>query len=139
MPLHPGLVHYPIALLVQSTVFQALFLIYRHDWLSKAALITWGSALLGAIAAAITGTAQEESIQIIGGVAEILARHEQLANLTIFVSLAGLLYSFVGFMRNNLNPWITFTILLVLSGSVLITGHLGGQLVFLHGTGVTPQ
>jgi len=139
MPLHPGLVHYPIALLVQSTVFQALYLIFKQTWLTKAALITWAIALAGAVAAALTGTAQVEAVLSLGSVDELLALHERLANLTIFVSLAGLLYSFIGFQRNRPNPWITFAILLLLSGMVVATGHLGGQLVFLHGTGITPQ
>ena len=139
MPLHPGLVHYPIALFVQSTIFQALYLIFKQDWLTKAALITWFMALVGAAAAALAGTAQAEAVLLLGSVDELLELHEQLANLTIFISLGGLLYSFVGFQRNRLNPWITFLILLLISIMVLITGHYGGQLVFLHGTGITPQ
>jgi uncharacterized membrane protein len=139
MPLHPGLVHYPIALIVQSMVFQALYLIFKQTWLTKAALITWAIALAGAIAAAITGTTQAEAVLLLGSVDELLALHERLANLTIFISLGGLLYSFIGFQRNRLNPWITFAFLLLLSGMVLVTGHFGGQLVYLHGTGITPQ
>ena len=139
MPLHPWLVHYPIALLVQSTIFQALYLVFKQAWMGKAALITWAVATVGAVAAALTGTSQAEAVLLLGSIDDLIARHEQLANLTIFVSLGGLLYSFIGFQRNRLNPWIPFIILLLVSGMVLVTGHYGGQLVYLHGTGITPR
>lgn len=139
MPFHPALVHYPIALLVQSTIFQGLYLIIRQNWLIKASLISWLLALIGAIIAALTGTAQVEAVLALGTVEELLALHERSANLTIFVSLAGLLYAFVSFKHNKLNPWVHFAILLLLSALVLVTGHYGGRLVFLHGAGITPQ
>ncbi len=139
MPLHPVLVHYPIALPVQSTIFQALYLIFKHTRLSKAALITWTTALVGAVAAALTATAQEKTVLLLDGLNDLLAVHERMANLTIFGSLAGLFYALASFRRNNLNPWIFFAILLPLSGIVIGTGHYGGQLVYLHSAGITVQ
>ena len=57
MPLHPIIVHFPIALVMMAVVFQLLVVFLKRRYLVNSAWITLGLAALTAIAAALTGTA----------------------------------------------------------------------------------
>ena len=63
-PIHPMLVHFPIALLSASVLFDTLSLRWRPDELRTAALYTLGLGLMGAAVSILSGSMAEEAVEL---------------------------------------------------------------------------
>ncbi|MEE9464017.1 MAG: DUF2231 domain-containing protein [Candidatus Neomarinimicrobiota bacterium] len=136
MPLHPGLVHYPIALTVLAAAFQLLALVTRRDSHTLAALLCLCGAGIGGILAALTGTGQEQLVAELPGIQTALEQHEMLGNLAAWLLAGGSLAAVYLFLKGRLRPWPFLVALVLASGLLVLTGHFGGRLVFEHGAGV---
>ncbi|MEE4271931.1 MAG: DUF2231 domain-containing protein [Thermoanaerobaculales bacterium] len=144
--LHPAVVHFPIALLLVSTLFDAACLIFRRFvWIDRAgsALLILGSAGLGA--AFLTGNrAAEKAAPVTGAAQGILAEHEDLALITLGVAggalLLKLFVTWLGRHDLEVNIGIFRLLALILSFGaaflLVLTAYHGGQLVYDHGIGV---
>lgn len=147
LPLHPALVHFPIALLICAAFFDALCLVFRRFlWIDRAAtaLLTIGGLALGA--AYLTGERAAEAAAPITGIAQgVVADHEDLALLTLWVTWgAVILKLFVSYLgRDDLEIHLgifRLASLVVIFGAaalLILTAYHGGQLVFDHGIGVS--
>ncbi len=131
-PLHPLVVHFPIALLLVAVVFQFLAL-WKKSLFQNAALLLFGIGWVSGLVAYLTGDPAEEYAQERwgSGLRTIIHNHEDLAfqTLVVFAIVIGLL------LLNRYKPakWI-IPVVLVLSlvggGLVAYTGHIGGQIVY---------
>jgi uncharacterized membrane protein len=142
MPLHPAIVHLPLAFAILMPLFATGFAwalwtgrIRPRAWL---ALVAFQALLLGSgLVATRTGEAEEERVENV--VQEgALHRHEELADQ--FVWAAGLTLVLSGLVlvvrrpaavRALVSGVVAATIVVAALG--LRVGHAGGELVYVHG------
>jgi uncharacterized membrane protein len=134
---HPLFVHFPIALLSISWIFDLLGTILRKEELTRAGWWTQLSGTIALLAALATGLGAKASVSVPAAGAGHLARHEQVA----FVAAALFLVHLYLRIRLQRTPGRRMTpALLVLSlvGLLLIWlgAWLGGELVYRFGVGV---
>ncbi|MGE5702446.1 MAG: DUF2231 domain-containing protein [Clostridia bacterium] len=139
MPLHPMIVHFPVALLLVGVLIQILA-IWRPEPLDRAATYLFAGGVVTGIAAYLTGDAGEEyAEQFIGGNLEsMIEPHENLAlaSLILFGIIVVIkLLPQLQKLRKTLLPLILIASL-VGGGMIAYTGHLGGKIVY---QGTTPQ
>lgn len=136
-PIHPMVVHFPIALLITSVVFDFLATRWRHKSFQDAGFYTLIAGLLGAAVAVLTGAMAEEVVEDKGIPESILEIHEALgyASLLFFLGLLALRL----LMRWKLIKEIPALYLAMgVAGIVILSaaGYFGGSLVFDFGAGV---
>jgi uncharacterized membrane protein len=148
IPLHPVVVHFPIALLLVAALLEAGCLVFRRAlWLDRATtlLTALGGATLGA--AYLTGERAAEAASPVVGIAQgVLADHHDLALLALWSAGAAvvlrLLVAWLG--RDDLEIQLgifrlaALVLILATGVMVVLTAYHGGQLVFDHGVGVRP-
>lgn len=138
MPLHPLIVHFPVALLLVSALFYAASLWKKE--LSFPAFLLHLLGLLACLAAILTGDADEHHAEGIAGAAEMVSLHETLGTASAWGF--GLLAIWPFLRRNNarLAERIAFIIVFFAACSVLaFSAHLGGRMVYEKGVGVHQQ
>lgn len=136
-PLHPILVHFPIALLFVSVLFDLLSTGLSRDSFREGALWLLGLGLTGGIAAALAGGMAEDAAEKAGIAESLIERHEALAQATLVIMAVLLLSRLL--LRNRFSPH-SFAVYLVAAAvgllTLIATGHTGGDLVYKHGAGV---
>ena len=136
-PLHPILVHFPIALLFTSVLFDVIANWRKNDSFREGAFWLLILGLAGGVAATIAGSWAEEAAEKAGIAESLLETHETLAFVTlgIFgVLLLGRVFLKNQFTSKTFPPY--FLIALVGLGTLSATGYFGGDLVYEHGAGV---
>lgn len=139
-PLHPAVVHFPIALAVLSPVVAlAVAVSIRAGWLPRRAW--WGVAvfqvlLVGSAYAAVeTGEEQEERVSPVVG-EEVLHEHEEAGERLLWLAAFALIPATSGLLPGSggsLGRWATVAVSgLVVWGAVAV-GASGGELVYRHG------
>lgn len=138
LPLHPILVHFPIALLFASVFFDLLGTTLSRESFREGALWLLGLGLTGGIAAAIAGGMAEDAAEKAGIAESLIETHETLAQVTLVIMAVLLLSRLL--LRNRFSTR-TFTAYLAVATvgllTLIATGHTGGDLVYKHGAGVT--
>lgn len=137
VPLHPMLVHFPIALLFVSVFFDVAGKAFTRDSLREGAFWLLGLGLVGGITAAIAGNLVEHAAEKAGVAEALIETHETLAYMTLGIMAVLFLYRLL--LRNRFNARALVTYLVVATlGLVAMsaTGHTGGNLVYQHGAGV---
>ncbi len=138
LPLHPILVHFPIALLFVSVFFDLLGATLSRDSFREGALWLLGLGLTGGIAAAIAGGLAEETAEKAGIAESLIETHETWAQVTLVIMAILLLSRLL--LRNRFSTR-TFAAYLAVATvgllTLIATGHTGGDLVYKHGAGVT--
>ncbi len=141
LPLHPALVHYPIALITIAFVFQGIHL-WRSNWICRTTsmwLLGFGAVM--SIAATLTGQNEAARAGQVGydtSVIEIINRHELLGNITAWGSVTLLIfwvYFFLKDMEDRRVDKLALALLGLLSAIVIFNSYLGGTLTFIHGVG----
>jgi uncharacterized membrane protein len=132
IPLHPKIVHFPIALLVTASVLEILSRWYKKDSWSHAAFIMYVSALIITPIVVATGIWEQARLNL----------HHPVLNVHMFFgysTLVILILSFpiLRFLRNTPAFKNVFLIvLLLLSFTVIMGNHYGGKMVYKYGVGV---
>ena len=130
-PLHPFLVHFPVALWLTGTLILLVATIRgKRDW-EKFAWLLFALATLGATAAAYTG--REELALLDTASLELLGSHGDWGNALPWLMGGGVLVKthLTLTKREVLGErwgWCAFSV--VISIFVLYTSHLGGSLVY---------
>ena len=135
--LHPMLVHFPIALLFTSVLFDAAGTWFQRDSFREGALWLLILGLLGGVAAAIAGDWAEDAAEKAGIAESMIETHETLAFVTLWIFGLLLLWRLVlrnQFTQKTLVPY--FLIAAIGLGTLSATGHYGGELVYKQGAGV---
>ena len=137
-PIHPMVVHFPIALLITSVVFDFLATRWRHKSFQDAGFYTLIAGLLGAAVAVLTGAMAEEVVEDKGIPESVLEIHEALgyAAFLFFIGLLALRL----LMRWKLIREIPALYLAMGVAGIMIlsaAGYFGGSLVYDFGAGVS--
>lgn len=133
-PLHPMLVHFPIALFVAAMVFELLHLIFKKKSLHDSALAVYIGAVVATPITVLAGLAEEKKLNIHHPVMEA---HEQLGLATMWVALASLLtLAVLYFKRVRYPAWIFFLLTVLMAVLVCLAAFFGGEMVYEYGVGV---
>lgn len=135
--IHPMIVHFPIALLTVSVIFDLVATQWRHESFQDAGFYTLITGLVGAVAAVVTGAMAEEAVENKGIPESVLEIHEALgyATLLFFIGLLALRL----LMRWKLIKEVPALYLAMgVVGIVILSaaGYFGGSLVYDFGAGV---
>ncbi len=136
-PLHPIVVHFPIALLSTAILFAVIESLFRRDVFDQALNWLLGLGVLGGAVAVITGMWEEDAVEAAGVPETAIEQHETLAFATLAVfALLLVMRWFRGRRWMPGHPALFF--ILGLAGLTLLglTGYFGGDLVYRYGAGV---
>jgi uncharacterized membrane protein/nitrite reductase/ring-hydroxylating ferredoxin subunit len=135
-PLHPALVHFPIGLFVLSLVLDiASYLNLTSNELFRASLYTMGIGLGMGILAALTGLVDRSDIRLDHPARKTSTIH-MLLNLSA-LGLFGINYVLRLGQSNLAGPPLAYLLLSLLGvGILLVSGYLGGTMVYDNGIGV---
>ena len=139
-PIHPMLVHFPIALLSAAVFFDFVALRWRPEETRTASLYSLVLGLAGAAVSVVSGALAEESVEHSGVPEFVLEVHETLgfAVFGIFVLLLGLrLAEGLGIMKTRPVASLSVGIIGVLV--LFVASYYGGSLVYDYGAGVAIQ
>jgi uncharacterized membrane protein len=138
-PVHPILIPFPLALWTTSFLCDVIFYFWRHPSLNLIAKFMLAVGCLGAVAAAIPGIIDWLSIKD-AGVKRIANWHARL-NIIALIVFAISLYFRMQIGAHWVNYHMRVPFLVSFLGVILISisGWLGGELVYKHGVGVSPQ
>ena len=135
-PLHPALVHFPIALFVLSLIFDAIMYFSGNPGsLFRASFYTISLGIVMGVLAAIPGLVDRSDIRL-----DHPAR--KTANLHMVLNIAAIgLFAINFFLRAGQSAPAALSLLeLLLSvagvGIILVSGYLGGTMVYDNGVGV---
>jgi uncharacterized membrane protein len=136
-PIHPIVVHFPIALLCVSVAFDALASRWPTGGLREASFYSLLVGVMSAALAVATGGMEEDLAKRAGAPELVLDLHESLGTVTlvVFVVLLGLRlamqWGWLTEIRSlTLGPGVIGIVILAL------TGYWGGELVYTYGIGV---
>ncbi len=134
-PVHPMLVTFPIALWVAALVCDLIHLRSPHDVFWKAAAFyAMAGGLIGALAAAGPGLA--DYLTIADAKVRRIGTMHLVLNLLVVALYAANLWIRHGAPPDATNPvWLSAGSLVLL----VISGWLGGEMVYVHGVAVDPQ
>ncbi|WP_412068155.1 DUF2231 domain-containing protein [Rubrivirga sp. IMCC43871] len=152
--LHPLLVHFPLVLILLGAGAATMYLVFGRGVWRQAALVFFVFGAAGAWAAAETGHDLEQAVEGDPIVEQVVERHEQGADWTIWLSVAAALafgVASVARIRRPQKPeeegeetpvkprsrrealWgrlLGFVLALAAAGAVAWTAHLGGIMVW---------
>lgn len=140
-PLHPAIVHFPIALAVAALALELAGRATRRAAAADAGAWLIVLAAAGGVAAFLTGGMARDEAVVPGAAVELLDVHEDLGRVAM-VALLVLAAVRVALARSHryrgAAAWCYLAGLALAAALVLRTGHLGGQMVFRHGVGTAP-
>ncbi|MEO7098081.1 MAG: DUF2231 domain-containing protein [Luteolibacter sp.] len=142
-PLHPALVHFPIALILLGTVVAIATVFIRHwhlPWLTAGLL---GLGAMGAVAATWSG---EEAADAVMGLSpqgkQVLEEHEEWGerarNMALIAAAAAVTSVALGKFPMGSRSAAGLAALAAIGASFCVAeaGHYGGKLVYQHGAGM---
>ena len=136
-PLHPAIVHFPIALLLLAGIFGTLSLFYKREFWKD---LTLKCLIVGVVFtpfAVLTGMLAEQNLQHNEAIHEILVIHKYIGFAILFLFQILLVWFW---LRRKLfgNKEYVAWVFGLLAGNLLILyqGYLGGEMVYTHGAGV---
>ncbi len=134
IPLHPKLVHFPIALFISALGFDILSLMTRKETFHKTAINLYILAALIVPIVVRTGIWEVERVRLDH---PILDKHKQFASYVMWISLMSL--PVLWFIKKEFTKYfriIFFVLLISVVFCVGMTGHEGGEMVYEYGVGV---
>jgi uncharacterized membrane protein len=133
-PIHPKLVHFPIALFITAFILDILSYLIRKEDLHKASLVIYVFAALFTPLVVWSGLLEQQRLHLSH---PVLTQHKVYAFWTVRVCTVSL--PVLWFLK-KMSPKIfriVFTLLLLsLAILVTVTGHFGGRMVYEYGAGV---
>jgi len=133
-PLHPLIVHAPIALIIVSLVFELVGRATDSDWWKNAAFAMLIVGALGAWAAVWTGGPAGDAAERQGVTEHAVDDHEEAGRLTLWFAISAVV-GWTGAARPVAGG---LALLLHVSAAVAVgvAAYRGGRLVFDHGAAV---
>jgi len=137
LPLHPILVHFPIALFTLAAVYGILSMLRNNKTLNLAFWLHAATGGIGLLLALTSGLLESGRLTLIPEAQRALTTHITFA---VASTLAGMAVLYTA-LRWRLPPQRTYqkaifaALLLLLTALLWITGHFGGILVYRYGAG----
>jgi uncharacterized membrane protein len=142
IPLHPKIVHFPVALLISAALFGILALIWKSKRDALKEVLFWNLALgvIGAVVAIISGLFEEKTLIHNDTIHSILETHELLWFIFSGLFFAVLIWMITRKSKMKTTEFSALVAVLVLSAGLLgYSAHLGGKMVYEEGAGVVPM
>jgi len=139
MPLHPMLVHFPIALFTSYIIFEILWMIFQKEWLKNSSVLLLFLGLIFVVPSILSGEASAENFEKVSTLEELIEAHETFAKLTGITFLIALILKVILIRTGKFNlktNLIVFAISLIGMFFLIQTGLKGGELVYKHGVGI---
>ena len=141
LPLHPLVVHFPIALITAALIFHSIHL-RKPEWINKhIGLWLLGLSTIFSIVSVLSGQKEMQKAGELGYSIEtlnLINQHQLIGNMLVW----GLIIVFIGwlflYLENQVNNkvnYLIFAFLVLLFVIVMISGYTGGLLVYTHGVG----
>jgi uncharacterized membrane protein len=142
-PLHPAVVHFPVAFVLLGTIGAIAALFIRQGHLAVFTAGLFALALVTAVIAHQSGERTHHELVMSRTGHAVLAAHEHWAERTLIVTAFVAVFA-AGTAFRSRPPilargmsLITAIGALAATACVFATGHFGGKLVYEHGAGVT--
>lgn len=142
IPLHPRIVHFPVALIITAAVFGILALIFSSKRRQFMELLIWNLAIgvAGALFASITGLKEEKNLTHNDAIHNILESHALIGYVISGLSVTLLIWMILRKSKMRLPEFVSIVIILFLTSGLLgYSAHLGGKMVYKEGAGVIPM
>ena len=140
-PVHPAIIHFPIALSLVAILFEFLARHPRARSLEPSAALLMVLAALGSVAAVLSGQAAHDEAVVPPAVVPLIERHEELGEIAMWlllvVAAVRLVLAWRGWFK-GIVPWAYLALAAAAAGAVGYNGYLGGKMVFDHGLGTAP-
>ncbi len=134
-PIHPKLVHFPIALIISAMGMQVMGCLFRKDLLRNGA---WLMFILGVLSVPViiwSGLWEADRLHLNH---PVLTAHKQFAFAAMGVSLGALPFLWIMRSKNMRFFQIVFLVVLIIVSSLLgLAAHQGGRMVYEYGVGVS--
>jgi uncharacterized membrane protein len=138
--IHPILVHFVIAPLIISIIFDFFWIFKKEDYFQKFSWYNLNIAGTFGVLSIISGLMAEENVIFSEVSKEAFERHEEFAFIFIILLIIQVLWR-IGlngkYPRKLLHVY--YMLLIASLFSVIYTGYLGGKLVFEYGIGVKSE
>ena len=142
MPLHPKIVHFPVALILGAAFFGILAILFRSKKEFFKEVLYWNLLVgtAGAIMAVLTGLLEEKTLVHNDTIHEILKTHELLGFIFTAIFLALSIWIIIRKSKMTTAEFKGLIVLLILtSGLMGYSAHLGGKMVYEEGAGIIPM
>ena len=133
--LHLMINHFPIIGTLIGGLLMAYALLHRDKSLQRVVLVMWLILAVMTPLVMKTGEEAEEKVENIAGISgKVIHEHEEAAELSLWLiiglGIASLATLFIGKVKNNNSTltMLTFVLSLIVIGSMIRTGYLGGQI-----------
>lgn len=138
-PIHPAIVHYPIALITLSVIADLSSYLIGSESLESVGWWALIGAMGGAAVALIAGLFDMNREKIEDEAHKRVHTHMKVG-FTLFAALAGLtIWRWFFYTEKTYRmSWAYLVVALLVLGLTFFQGWLGGELVFSHGVGVAP-
>ncbi|MDE5421007.1 DUF2231 domain-containing protein [Ancylomarina sp. DW003] len=142
IPLHPIFVHFPIALFFSATAFAIISIIFNSKRNLFIELATWNLffGIIGAMFALLSGLSEEGTLAHNEIIHSLMETHKLLG--FVFSGVYTLILFWLVVRRSKMKSleYKGIVVILVLaSGFLAYSAHLGGKMVYEHGAGVLPM
>lgn len=140
IPFHPQLVHFPIAFIILSFIFDLVGTLRKSKKWNQFGGFILLLAILSAFAALQSGGLSEETIKpMTTDLHEAVEEHEDLATTTFFfILILGIARAWLQ-LKGFFDSWLRWGYVVLMGTAVFLilrVGYLGGKLVYQHGAGV---
>ena len=142
IPIHPIIVHFPIALIISTLIFGVLALMVKSNGDKFSTVFKWNLYFgsITSLIAAISGFHEEKNLIHNNAIHELLTVHELLGYIITGIFIVLSLWLII---RNSVLKGLEIKLILLILfiGVVIMTysSHLGGKMVYEHGAGVLPM
>jgi len=138
--LHPFLVHFPIALLTVSTMFDLASVLRKKDELARVGWWTMVTGVCGLVASVVSGLLARDSTTVVDAASDVLEAHEQLALVVTAIFCALLLWRLgVRTMLPSRSRLLYLTLSLLALVLMWMGALYGGRMVYEFGVSVSPR
>ncbi|HYR68650.1 MAG TPA: DUF2231 domain-containing protein [Candidatus Dormibacteraeota bacterium] len=134
LEIHPAIVHFPIALTAVAALSAIVYMLFRVEWIRWFAPVLLSLALLGAVAAYFSGESAKDRAEKLGVPEAAIEKHEETGIWGLGTTGLACLLTWATHTRRRA-VFLSTVLAVTASGIFLWNGHLGGQLVFIHGAG----
>lgn len=132
-PIHPVLIHFPVAALIGVIATDATYLFTNDDFWARAGL--W-LTIVGVVGGWVSGTAGLIDLVVVPRIRRLITAWCHAIFAVMLLSLATLnLLLRIGDPAAQILPW-GMLVSLMSGGLIAITGFLGGMLVYEYAVGV---
>ena len=134
IPLHPKLVHFPIALFLTALVFELASRLFKKSRISEAALLIYCFGVLSTPLVLGSGLWEQLRLHLNH---PLLNQHKTYAIITLWISWVSLvLLWWLNKYHSKYFRNFFFIILIIVNVTVTVTAYYGGKMVYEYGVGI---